>query len=46
MMEIEFSIEATHVLMFARALGDPNPVYADAACSALGRSSRASASRP
>jgi acyl dehydratase len=23
-------VEATHILMFARAVGDPNPVYADA----------------
>src|SRR3954470_24455424 len=29
-MAIErFPIEAGHVLMFARAIGDPNPVYAD-----------------
>jgi len=34
MTEIRFPIEAAHVLMFARALGDPNPVYADAACAA------------
>jgi acyl dehydratase len=25
-----FPIEAGHILMFARAIGDPNPVYADA----------------
>ena len=25
-----FPIEAGHVLMFARAIGDPNPIYADA----------------
>jgi acyl dehydratase len=31
MAEIHFPIEAAHVLMFARAVGDPNPVYADAA---------------
>lgn len=24
-----FPVEATHILMFARAIGDPNPVYAD-----------------
>jgi hypothetical protein len=24
-----FPVEATHILMFARAVGDPNPVYAD-----------------
>jgi len=34
MAEIEFPIEAAHVLMFARAVGDPNPVYSDAACDA------------
>jgi acyl dehydratase len=29
-MTIErFPVEATHILMFARAIGDPNPVYAD-----------------
>ena len=32
MAEIRFPIEAGHVLMFARAVGDPNPVYSDAAC--------------
>jgi acyl dehydratase len=31
MTEIQFPIEAAHVLMFARAVGDPNPVYSDAA---------------
>jgi len=25
-----FPVEASHILMFARAVGDPNPVYADA----------------
>jgi acyl dehydratase len=34
MTEIQFPIEAAHVLMFARAVGDPNPVYSDAACAA------------
>ncbi len=30
-MAIErFPVEAGHVMMFARAIGDPNPVYADA----------------
>ena len=30
-MSIErFPIEAGHVMMFARAIGDPNPVYSDA----------------
>jgi hypothetical protein len=24
-----FPVEATHILMFARAIGDPNPVYSD-----------------
>jgi acyl dehydratase len=24
-----FLVEATHILMFARAIGDPNPVYSD-----------------
>ena len=24
-----FPVEATHILMFARSVGDPNPVYAD-----------------
>jgi len=36
-MAIErFPIEAGHVLMFARAIGDPNPVYADADVAAAG----------
>jgi acyl dehydratase len=26
----EFPIEASHILMFARAINDPNPIYADA----------------
>jgi hypothetical protein len=26
----QFPIEAGHVLMFARSIGDPNPIYADA----------------
>ncbi|MEY4372274.1 MAG: hypothetical protein RL219_1043 [Actinomycetota bacterium] len=25
-----FPVEATHILMFARSIGDPNPIYADA----------------
>ncbi len=29
-----FPIEAGHVLMFARSIGDPNPIYADAAYAA------------
>jgi hypothetical protein len=28
--KITFPIEATHILMFARAIGDENPVYHDA----------------
>lgn len=26
----EFPVEASHIMMFARAVGDPNPVYHDA----------------
>jgi acyl dehydratase len=34
-MAIEhFPVEAGHILMFARAIGDPNPVYADASFAA------------
>lgn len=30
-MAIErFPVEASHILMFARSVGDPNPIYADA----------------
>jgi N-terminal half of MaoC dehydratase len=29
-MPFAFPVEAGHILMFARAIGDPNPVYADA----------------
>ena len=25
-----FPVEASHILMFARAIGDPNPAYRDA----------------
>ena len=35
-----FPVEAGHIMMFARAIGDPNPVYADeqqAASTELGR---------
>ena len=28
--DIEFPVEATHILMFARAVGDDNPIYRDA----------------
>lgn len=29
-MAIErFPVEATHIMMFARSIGDPNPIYAD-----------------
>lgn len=30
MQKIRFPIEAGHILQFARAIGDPNPVYHDA----------------
>lgn len=30
MAKITMPVEATHILMFARAIGDTNPVYADA----------------
>lgn len=30
MAKITFPVEATHILMFARAVGDENPVYHDA----------------
>ena len=30
MADFRFPVEASHILMFARAIGDPNPVYADA----------------
>ena len=34
-MSIErFPVEASHILMFARAVGDPNPIYADEAYAA------------
>ncbi|HEY1969361.1 MAG TPA: MaoC family dehydratase N-terminal domain-containing protein [Pseudonocardia sp.] len=29
-MSYEFPVEAGHIMMFARAVGDPNPVYSDA----------------
>jgi acyl dehydratase len=29
--KLTFPVEASHILMFARALGDPNPVYWDTA---------------
>jgi N-terminal half of MaoC dehydratase len=28
--DIKFPVEATHILMFARAVGDDNPIYRDA----------------
>ena len=31
MAKITFPVEASHILMFARAVGDTNPVYHDAA---------------
>ena len=30
MSKFEFPVEASHILMFARSVGDPNPIYADA----------------
>jgi acyl dehydratase len=30
MADWTFPVEASHIMMFARAIGDPNPVYADA----------------
>jgi acyl dehydratase len=30
----EFPVEASHILMFARSIADPNPIYADAAYAA------------
>jgi hypothetical protein len=30
----KFPVEATHIMMFARSVGDPNPIYADAAYAA------------
>ncbi|MCA8926700.1 MAG: MaoC family dehydratase N-terminal domain-containing protein [Alphaproteobacteria bacterium] len=27
--EIKFPVEATHIMMFARSVGDPNPIYYD-----------------
>jgi hypothetical protein len=32
-----FPVEAGHILLFARAIGDPNPVYADAAAAAASK---------
>lgn len=29
MPDVRFPVEAGHVMMFARAIGDPNPAYAD-----------------
>lgn len=31
MSKLTFPVEATHIMMFARAIGDDNPVYHDAA---------------
>ena len=31
MAKITFPVEASHIMMFARAIGDTNPVYHDAA---------------
>ena len=41
----QFPIEAGHVLMFARAIGDPNPIYADADVAAADRGRRRSPPR-
>ena len=30
MSKITFPVEASHILMFARSVGDDNPVYSDA----------------
>ena len=30
MAAARFPVEASHVMMFARAVGDPNPIYYDA----------------
>lgn len=30
MVAARFPVEASHILMFARAIGDPNPIYYDA----------------
>ena len=30
MRSYEFPVEAGHIMMFARGVGDPNPIYADA----------------
>ncbi|MCW3475663.1 MaoC family dehydratase N-terminal domain-containing protein [Limobrevibacterium gyesilva] len=34
MTKLTFPVEATHIMMFARAIGDANPVYHDAAAAA------------
>lgn len=34
--KITFPVEATHIMMFARAVGDPNPVYCDAEAAGRG----------
>jgi N-terminal half of MaoC dehydratase len=34
MRSYEFPVEAGHIMMFARGVGDPNPIYADAAYAA------------
>lgn len=30
----KFAVEASHIMMFARSIGDPNPIYSDAAYAA------------
>jgi acyl dehydratase len=32
----KFAVEASHIMMFARAIGDPNPVYHDEAAAEAG----------
>ena len=41
-----FPIEAGHVLLFARSIGDPNPVYADAAAAEASEVGGSSPHRP
>ena len=36
MAKITFPVEASHIMMFARAIGDTNPVYHDAAAAKAG----------
>ncbi len=34
MVNLEFPVEASHIMMFARSVGDDNPIYRDAAYAA------------